>query len=66
MQPFVGSVTVTVYVFGVEIVLTAVIIPPPQLNVTPAVVDDAVSVSLILLQVKTDGDDMPAFGEVIF
>ena len=44
----------------------AVVIPPPQLKVAPAVVDVAVKVSLVLVQVKTVGGLMPAFGAVMF
>lgn len=42
------------------------VIPPPQLKVAPPVVDDAVSVSLIVEQVKTTGADIPALGTVVF
>ena len=66
VQPLTGFVTVTVYVAGDEIVLVAVVTPPPQLNVAPPVVDDAVKVSLVLLQVKTDGAAILALGIVIF
>ena len=66
MQPFEGSVTVTVYVFAAETVLAAVMMPPPQLKVAPPVVDDAVNVSETMLHVKTDGDDTLALGEVVF
>ena len=44
----------------------AVVIPPPQLKVAPPVVEDAVNVSEVVLQVKTTGADMPAFGTAIF
>ena len=40
--------------------------PPPQLNVAPPVVDDAVNVSLNIVQVKTAGAAILAFGAVIF
>ena len=42
------------------------VLPPPQLNVAPPVVDDAVSVSLTVVQVKTTGAAMLAFGAVLF
>ena len=66
VQPFVGSVTVTIYVAGDETVFVAVVMPPPQLNVAPTVVEDAVSVSLVVEHVKTTGADTLAFGAVIF
>ena len=40
--------------------------PPPQLNVAPVVVDEADSVSLTLLQVKTVGVDIVTTGAVMF
>ena len=55
VQPFAGLVTVTVYVAGDEIVFVAVFTPPPQANVVPPVVEDAVNVSLVLVQVKATG-----------
>ena len=64
MHPFEGSVTVTVYVEGLEIVFAAVVIPPPQLKVAPVVVDEAESVSLVIVQVKTTGGAMAALGGV--
>ena len=48
------------------ITLVVVIIPPPQLKVTPAVVDVAVSVSLRFVQVKTVGGMIPALGGIVF
>jgi hypothetical protein len=66
VHPFAGLVTVTVYVAGEEIVFAAVVIPPPQLKVAPPVVDEAVKVSLVKVQVKTAGTAMLAFGVVIF
>ena len=66
MHPFAGSVTVTVYVEGLEIVLTAVLMPAPQLNVAPGVVEVAVKVSLVFVQVKTVGAAIPALGGVMF
>ena len=47
-------------------VFVGVVIPPPQLNVAPAVVEVAVSVPVVLVQVRTDGGLMPAFGDVMF
>ena len=44
----------------------AVVIPPPQLNVAPPVLDDAVSTSLIAVHVKTVGAATLALGTVIF
>ena len=66
VQPFVGSVTVTVYVFGEETAFVAVVTPPPQLKVAPPVVDEAVKVSLVVLQVKTTGALTLALGDVVF
>ena len=43
-----------------------VVIPPPQLKVTPPVLDEAMSVSLLFKQVNTVGDVMLAPGAVIF
>ena len=40
--------------------------PPPQANVAPAVVEDAVSVSKMLLQVKIDGGAIVALGATMF
>ena len=66
VHPLAGSVTVTVYVAGVETVFVAVVIPPPQLKVDPPVVEDAVMVSLVTEQVKTPGAAMLALGAVLF
>ena len=46
--------------------LAAVVMPAPQLNVAPPVVDDAVNVSLVTEQVKIVGAAILAFGVVIF
>ena len=46
VQPFVGSVAVTVNVPGEETVFVEVVMPPPQLNVAP-VVDDADRISVV-------------------
>ena len=43
-----------------------VVIPAPQLNVAPPVVDEAVNTSLGLVQVKTVGAATLALGAVIF
>ena len=43
-----------------------VVFPPPQLNVAPAVVDEAVKVSLVVTQVKTTGVAIAAFGTGVF
>ena len=40
--------------------------PPPQLNVAPPVVEEAVNVSLVVVQVKTVGAATLAFGTVVF
>ena len=40
--------------------------PPPQANVAPAVVEDAVSVSKMLLQVKIDGGAIVELGATMF
>jgi hypothetical protein len=66
VQPFAGSVMVTVYVLGVVIVWVAVVMPPPQLKVAPPVVEVAVRVSLVITQVKTVGGLMAALGAVMF
>ena len=51
---------------GDEIVLVAVVTPPPQLKMAPTVVDEAVSVSLNVVQVKVVGAAMLAFGTAVF
>ena len=51
---------------GVVTVLVVVVLPPPQLKVAPRVVDEAVKVSVVLVQVKTVGAPMLALGAVIF
>ena len=66
MQPFDGSVTVTPYAAGLETVLVVVVFPPPQLNVAPAVVDDAVNWTVKAVQVKVAGGAIVALGAVIF
>ena len=47
-------------------VLDAVVVPPPQLKVAPVVVDEAVNISLMFVQVKTDGDAILMLGAVMF
>ena len=66
VHPLAGSVTVTLYIDGTETVLAAVVMPPPQLNVAPVVVDDAVKVSLVVVQVRTTGVAMLALGKLMF
>ena len=44
----------------------AVVTPPPQLKVAPPVVEDAVNISLVALQVKTTGTLTLALGGVVF
>ena len=66
VHPFAGLVTVTAYVEGKETVFVAVVIPPPQLKVAPPVVDDAVNVSLVLVQVRIAGAAMLALGMAVF
>ena len=44
----------------------AVVTPPPQLKVAPPVVDDAVNVSAVVVQVSAIGAATLAFGTVIF
>ena len=59
-----GSVTVTVYVVGLETDFVAVVTPPPQLKVAPPVVDDAVNVTLAFVQVNDAGAAILALGGV--
>ena len=42
------------------------VIPPPQLNVAPPVVEEAVSVSLVVLHVKVTGAATLALGAIMF
>ena len=44
--------------------LVAVLIPPPQLNVAPAVEDEAVNTSRVVVQVRITGGAIPALGGV--
>ena len=46
--------------------LVVVVFPPPQLKVTPPVVDDAVSVSLVVEQVSATGVLMLTLGKLPF
>ena len=66
VHPFEGSVTVTVNPPGAVMLSAAVVFPPPQLKVAPFVVEVAVKVWLVLVQVKTVGGLMPALGAVMF
>ena len=66
VQPFDGSVTVTVYEPGVDTVFVVVLFPPPQSNVAPAVEDDAVNVTLVNPQVNIAGAAMLALGVAMF
>ena len=47
-------------------VLVAVVTPPPQLKVALLVVDEAVRVSLVVVQVNVTGAAMLAFGATMF
>ena len=51
---------------GIVTVLVAVVTPPPQSKVAPAVVEDALNVWLVLVQVNMPGAAMLAFGALIF
>jgi hypothetical protein len=42
------------------------VLPPPQLNVAPVVVDDAVRVTLLTVQFKLPEAVTPALGTVLF
>ena len=46
--------------------MLAVVIPPPQLKVAPVVVDDAVRTSLVVVQFRTTGAAILAFGVIMF
>ena len=41
------------------------VFPPPQLNVAPAVLDEAVNVSLVLVHVSSVGGEILRFGATI-
>ena len=45
-------------------VFVAVVIPPPQLKVAPLVVDEAVMVWVVFVQVRTTGGAIEALGGV--
>ncbi len=68
VQPFTGLVTVTECVPEVETVFVVPVPPPLQLYVTPDVGEEALSVTLLLVQVKTPvaGTETFAPGETIF
>ena len=66
VQPLAGSVTVTEYGPAAFTIFVFVVIPPPQSYITPGVEDDAVNVTLVILQVKTAGGAILTFGIVIF
>ena len=66
MHPFKGSVTVTEYCPAVFTVFVADVIPPPQSNVTPVVVDEALSVTIVMVQVRSAGGAIVTFGMVMF
>ena len=66
VQPFIGSVTVTEYGPGADTVFVAVVTPPPQLYVTPMVVDEAVSVVLRTVHVNDAGAAILTLGTVMF
>ena len=51
MQPF-GAVTVTVKLPAAETVFVVEILPPPQLNVAPGVVELAVKTAVAVVQFK--------------
>jgi hypothetical protein len=46
--------------------LVVVVLPPPQLNVAPVVVDDAVRITLVTEQVNVAGTAMLALGDIVF
>ena len=46
--------------------LVAVVIPPPQLNVAPPVVEDAVNTSLVTVHVNAEGAAILALGALVF
>ena len=51
---------------GTVTVLLAVVTPPPQLNVAPLAVDEAVKTSLVTAHVNTVGEVMLADGVLMF
>lgn len=66
VHPFAGSVAVTEYEPGLVMVLVEVLIPAPQVNVAPVVVDVAVIVSLVLVHVSTEGTEIVRLGATTF
>ena len=46
--------------------MVAVVMPPPQLNVAPGVVEPAVRVTLVMVQVSSAGGAIVTFGTVMF
>ena len=51
---------------GADTDFVAVVTPPPQLNVAPPVVDEAVRFSVVNVHVKTEGAAILALGAVMF
>ena len=49
-----------------ETVFVVVVTPPPQLNVAPVVVDDAVKVTFKVVQVKIAEGAIATLGGVVF
>ena len=51
---------------GEEIVFVAVVFPAPQSKAAPTVIEEALSTTLVTVQVSTAGAAILAFGAVIF
>ena len=66
LQPLLGSVTVTVYVFAILTGFAATFNPLLHANVAPSVAEVAVSVVEVRAQVKTISAPAFAFGSVVF
>jgi len=66
VQPLAGSVTVIAYGPAADTVFVFVVTPPPQSYLTPAVVLDAVNVTLVTEQVKSAGGAMLISGTIMF
>jgi hypothetical protein len=66
VQPFAGSVAVTVNVPAVVTDFVLPVPPPLHVNVAPAVVEDAVSVVLVTVQFNTAGGAILTLGVVVF
>ena len=64
VQPF-AAVTVTVYTPGVDTTFVVPVVAPVHTYVTPAVVEDAVNVTLVLVQVNGPSFTAAAFGTAI-